>query len=132
MESILQCNYFWITVYNHTFVTEIAILYSSQNRDICGQQELVTNQLQHSKYPVCSVILGQTEQFLWLEWMETPEFMSLIFLCAPIPEMWEREKTPSLDKEVWATEGLTAGGSWKGHQQKNQKINWDGKCLKHW
>lgn len=49
--------------------------------------------------------------------METPEFRSLIFLCAPIPEMWEREKNPNLDKEVWGTEGLTAGGSWKGHQQ---------------
>lgn len=59
-------------------------------------------------------------------------------LCSHSRDVEAKGKTPNLDKEVWGTEGLIAGGSCKGHQQKekkdkmqqNQKVNRDGKCLK--
>lgn len=59
--------------------------------------------------------------------------------CSHSRDVEAKGRTPDLDKEVWGTEGLIAGGSHKGHQQegkkktkcsKKQKINRDGKCLK--
>lgn len=66
MNNILQCNYNWVTIYNYTFVTENKFLLLCSfvlepKQRYLGQQERVPNQLQHSKYPACSVTLGQAE-----------------------------------------------------------------------
>lgn len=41
--------------------------------------------------------------------------------CSHSRDVEAKGRTPDLDKEVWGTEGLIAGGSHKGHQQEGKK-----------
>lgn len=144
--NILQCNYIWVNIYNYTFVNEnkfLLLCTPTKQRYLwsTGISDKLIPALKIS-WVFCNPGASRAIPVAAPPWvsagqMETPElWYSLIFLPAPSPERWERKKKPSLDKEVWGTEGLTAGGSWKGHQQnkkdkmqQNQKINRDGKCL---
>lgn len=143
MKIILQYNDLWITIYNNTFVTENKFfLFCTPIKIEVSVVSRSSWQAKSSTQSMLGVLWPWGKQNNscgappWVSDGDPRAGVSDIPPCSHSRDVG-KGKTPSLDKEVWGTEGLTAGGSWKGHQQnkkdkmqQNQKINWDGKCLK--
>lgn len=125
-----KVTHFWIATYNYlSFLSHrINIWYSivePKNRYL-QSIELNGKGLQYSTCTECSVIWGQTELFLWLlllgSTVSVGQVERLHFPPCFHPDNRE-VKAKTADMDTWKRELCLAGGSCKGHGQKEKGQN---------